>query len=57
MEEVKDIIVQQKLAIKDGVVSFTKYKDGSVVFEFETDKKVIMNIIGDKKVKFIPVDK
>lgn len=57
MEEVKDIIVQQKLAIKDGVVSFTEYKDGSVEFEFETDKKVIMNIIGDKKVKFIPVDK
>lgn len=57
MEEVKNIIVQQKLAIKDGIVSFTEYEDGSVEFEFETDKKVIMNIIGDKKVKFIPVDK
>ena len=57
MEEVKDMIVKQKLAVKYGDVSFTEYKDGSVEFEFETDKKVIMNIIGDKKVKFIQVDK
>lgn len=57
MEEVKDMIVKQKLVVKYGDVSFTEYKDGSVEFEFETNKKVIMNIIGDKKVKFIPVDK